>query len=85
MDAPTTRAFTTRLRPWFSTSGRGLVFLALAAMFAMAVPSAFAGKNERPVSKKLAAQMQQIPPSLLGTDNRLPPQPGVGRLRQVGQ
>lgn len=60
MDAPTTRAFTTRLRPWFSTSGRGLVFLALAAMFAMAVPSAFAGKNERPVSKKLAAQMQQI-------------------------
>jgi D-alanyl-D-alanine carboxypeptidase len=59
MDAPMTRSLT-RLRPPFSTSGGGITVLALVAIFAMAVPSALAGRNERPVPNRLAAKMQQI-------------------------
>jgi hypothetical protein len=56
--------------------------------FLVLVPEARANGTGAVANRQVpidAAQMQQIPPSLLGTDNRLPPQPGVGRLRQVGQ
>ena len=40
--------------------------------------------NGRPLPPDTGS-LPLIPPALIGTDQRLPPQPGVGRLRELGQ
>jgi hypothetical protein len=44
--------------------------------------STAAANQQMPID---AGQLPTLPPALLGTDNRVPQQPGAGRLRQVGQ